>query len=208
MYTLLIIIITLLVLWTGGSLYAIKGIEGPRFVILREENGYQIRQYDPYLVAETKVEGTYEEAMRNGFRIIANYIFGNNTGSTSIAMTVPVREVKGGGESIAMTTPVRSETSGISHMISFVMPRKYTLETLPKPNNKAVTIREVPAQKVAVLSFSWYASARRVQAKKMELAGLLERDQVKTESPLQVARYNPPFTIPFLLRNEIQAVVN
>ena len=87
--------------------------------------------------------------------------------------------------------------------ISFVLPSEYTLETLPMPNNPQVTITQVDARKVAVLSFTWYPTAKRVENKKKELLTLIENDGLEVDGEIQVARYNPPLSMPLMLRSEI-----
>lgn len=196
-------LVTLLIVWVVGSYLVVRSIEEPKFKLVESREGYDVREYEPYLAAEADVVGSYDEATSEGFRIIADYIFGNNTSSSSIAMTTPVLETKT-SEKIAMTTPVlEMQKEGDNRTISFVLPSEYTLETLPKPNNPKVIIRPVDSHKVAVLSFTWYPTEKRVEVKKKELISLLEKDGVEVDGEIQVARYNPPLSMPLLLRNEI-----
>lgn len=195
--------IALLVIWVVGSYLVIRNIEEPKFTVISKKAGYEIREYAPYLVAKTDVTGSYNEATSAGFRIIADYIFGNNTSRSSIAMTAPVLESKA-SEKIAMTVPViDTKKDDNSRTISFVLPSEYTLDTLPMPNNSQVVITQIDAQKVAVLSFSWYPTAQRVEDKKTELQALIKRDNLEVNGEIQVARYNPPLSMPLMLRNEI-----
>ncbi|MFT7644480.1 MAG: hypothetical protein ACI9BF_000124 [Candidatus Paceibacteria bacterium] len=193
----------LLFIWTIGSYLVIRNIEEPKFTVVESTDGYDVREYLPYIVAETDVTGDYGDATSKGFGIIADYIFGNNTSLSSIAMTAPVLENKT-SEKIAMTVPVIDTVKDEnSRTISFVLPSEYTLETLPMPNNPQVTITQVNSRKVAALSFSWYPTAKRVELKKKELQALLEKDGLEINGEIQVARYNPPLSMPFMLRNEI-----
>jgi hypothetical protein len=203
-YTYILIgLIVLLIIWSVGSYLVIRNIEEPKFSLVESKEGYEIREYDPYITAETEVVGSYDKATSDGFRIIADYIFGNNTSSSSIAMTTPVLETKS-SEKIAMTTPVlETKGEGENRVIAFVLPSEYTLETLPKPNNPKVVIKSVASRKVAVLSFTWYPTEERVEIKKKELISLLEKDGLVVDGEIQVARYNPPLSMPLLLRNEI-----
>ncbi len=191
-------------LWTIGSYLVIRNIEEPKYTVLEKRDGYEIRQYDPYILAQTTVTGSYDEATNKGFRIIADYIFGNNTKKESIAMTTPVLETKPVSEKISMTTPVL-ETSLESNqrVIAFVLPSQYTLETLPTPNNQAVTFTEVPGEKVAALTFTWYASEERMETKKALLQEHLTRDNFTAAGEPKTARYNPPLSMPLMLRNEV-----
>ena len=204
MHILLIVALVLLGIWIVGSYLAIQGLEEPAYTVIEKKNGYEIRQYESYIIVEVDVEGKYDDALNDGFRIIADYIFGNNTKQTSIAMTAPVSEERKVSEKIAMTVPVIDETSdNETHLVSFVMPSKYTLETLPKPNNSRVKIREVPATKVAALSFTWYATDSRVAMKKQQLQEMLSNDGIEAVSLARIAQYNPPLSFPLMRRNEI-----
>jgi hypothetical protein len=205
-YYLLGAIVVGLLLWTLGSYAVIWSIEEPAYTVLEKKDGYEIREYSTYILAETIVTGEYDKATNQGFRIIADYIFGNNTTKESIAMTAPVLEsqTKDTSEQIAMTVPVLEKTSGTtSRTIAFVLPSKYTLATLPRPNNDAVTLTKVPIRKVAVLSFTWYPTSSRVEAKKELLRQYLSRDTKVATGEIETARYNPPLSMPLTLRNEI-----
>jgi hypothetical protein len=195
-----------LVLWVVGSYAVVWSIETPTYTVLESKKGYEIREYARYIVAETTVTGDYNEATGQGFRVIADYIFGNNTTKESIAMTAPVLEspAKNGSEKIAMTTPVLEKATGnATRTIAFVVPAKYTIETLPRPNNPAVTLKEVPARKMAALTYTWYPTAARTEAKKELLLKYLERDGKSMRGEIETARYNPPLSMPLTLRNEI-----
>ena len=202
-YYVLIGIVVLIVLWTLGSYLVVRTIEKPAYTIIENRDGYEVRKYESYIVAETKVSGNRQEAVTTGFQIIADYIFGNNVSKKGIAMTAPVLESQV-SEKISMTSPVLStESTAGERVIAFVLPSAYTLETLPIPNNTAVTLREVPAHTVAALTFTWYATPSRIEKKKEELISLLERDNVMPKGDIQVAQYNPPLSMPLMLRNEI-----
>jgi len=202
MYYIIFGLITALALWTLGSYLAVRNLEEPSYTVIEQFDGYEIRQYSPYIVAETQVDGNYERALNQGFRQIADYIFGNNTTKESIAMTTPVLEQR--SEKIAMTVPVATSLEESSERtVSFVLPSKYTLDTLPTPNNDLVTLREVPAQTLAALRFNWYATERRVASKQAELESLLDQDGFVRTGAAQVAQYNPPLSMPLTRRNEI-----
>lgn len=135
-------IVGLIVIWSIASYLVVWTIEEPAYTVIERKDGYEIRQYAPYIVAKTTVTGDYNQATSEGFRIIADYIFGNNTKSESISMTTPVLENEVQSEKISMTTPVleNTESSG-KRTIAFVLPSKYTMDTLPTPNNHAVESR-------------------------------------------------------------------
>lgn len=93
-------------------------------------------------------------------------------------MTAPVAE--SASEPVAMTVPVMEQENGDMRRVTFSMPSKYTIETLPKPNNPAVQLRQVPAHRMAVMRFSWYATNNRVVRLESRLLDALQRDGVKT----------------------------
>ena len=196
-------IVLFFTIWTVGSYLAVRNLEEPSYVVLKKLTGYEIREYQPYIIAETEVTGTYSKALNQGFSAIAGYIFGDNISKTSIAMTAPVLQNET-SEKIAMTVPVVNTLGNeTTRTVSFVLPSKYTIETLPLPNNPKVVLKEMPARKVAVLQFSWYATEKRILVKKEELEILIAKDGLATDGPTQVAQYNPPFSMPLIRRNEI-----
>lgn len=207
MKTPIIIVVCLLalfILWISFSYFAVASIESIPYTVIEEHNDYEIRKFDDHLVAEVTVTGTYDEATNLGFTKIADFIFGNNTSSEKVAMTTPVIN---NSEKIAMTTPVvNTEGADQTWTISFVMPSEYTLESLPTPNNDDVQIREVKGETVAALRFSWWATQSRFDKKTNELLSYLERDGLEV-SNIQTARFNPPLTAPFMLRNEVWAIL-
>lgn len=184
--------------------------EEPKFELLRKEDNVEIRRYVPVIVAETSVDGDMDSASSRGFQLIAGYIFGNNE---RIAMTVPVvAEAQDNAEKIAMTAPVSIEPqddegnrmAGAQRWkIHFVMPSQYTLATLPKPLNTQVKLREIPAKTFAVLTYSGLNTESSAQEKTGELLNWLTTQKIEAVGKPQLARYNPPWTLPFLRRNEI-----
>jgi len=207
MKTIIIIIVVALLIWTIGSWISVRSIEEPKYTVISKNTLYEIRLYEPYIIAETTVKGSYNTALSDGFRNIADYIFGNNTTAEKIAMTTPVQDTVNVSEKIAMTVPVIEQGSDAERKISFVMPSKYTLETIPKPNTNLVTLKEIPETKMAVLRYGWYTNEGRVQKKTELLLTQLQVDDVKIVSEFSSARYNPPFSMPFLLRNEVMVEV-
>jgi len=193
-------------LWTG----TLMATEEPKFESLRKEDKVEIRRYGPVIVAETIVDGDMDSASNRGFQLIAGYIFGNNE---RIAMTAPVvAEAQSSAEKIAMTVPVSiepqiaddSKMAGAQRWrIHFVMPSQYTLATLPKPLNPQVKLREMPAKTYAALTYSGFNTESKVQEKTDQLLDWLKTQKIETIGKPQLARYNPPWTLPFLRRNEI-----
>jgi len=180
-------------------------IESPKYKVVERDNKFEIRDYDEYIVAEVDVEASYNGALNVGFEILAGYIFGGNSARASIAMTAPVTENSAPkSERIQMTRPVSSyRKQGQVHTISFSMPRKYTIDTLPQPNDRNIRLREVPAHRVIALRFSGSLNERLVTKKTSELMEWLKQKNLNPKSPVASCQYNPPW-IPGLFRtNEV-----
>ena len=187
--------------------------EEPKFSIIEKSEPFELRNYAPQLIAEVKVEGDLDTASSQGFRLIAAFIFGQNQVSEKISMTTPVGIEATQSTKIAMTVPVGIEASkdsatGVNQWtFSFVMPSEYTMATLPKPLNPLVTIRELPAQKRAAIIFSGFNSEAKVLEKTKALEEWIKSKQWQVIGSPQFARYNPPWSIPFMRRNEILITV-
>jgi hypothetical protein len=179
-------------------------IEEPSYVVKKKTDDYEIRNYSSYCVAETVIQDDFEDSGSKAFRILADYIFGNNRSKTKIAMTAPVTQSpKVESEKIAMTAPVSQSKTTSGYQVQFVMPAGMTLETLPEPVDSRVKLRQIPARKVAVFSYSGSWSEERYQEKLTEFQSILKRDGIKTQGEPEFARFNSPFMIWFLRRNEI-----
>lgn len=180
-------------------------IEEPKFSIEATHDSYEIRVYQPMIVAETQISATFDDAGNQAFRILADYIFGNNTSRTKIDMTAPVNQVQNQAtsEKIDMTAPVSQTSVENGFLIQFTMPSRFTMETLPRPNDPRVQIRELPSKRVAVLKYSGSWSEKRFQRKREEFVTALAKDGVQTIGNPSFARYNSPFQLWFLRRNEI-----
>lgn len=196
----LITIIVVLVLWSAWGYFSSR-VEQAEYTVIKKADGYEIREYPKHIVAQTTVTGTRSEALNEGFRIVAGYIFGGNIKKEGIAMTAPVVAKK--SENIAMTAPVVASTEGSSQVISFGMPKSYTLETLPTPTDLRVKLVEVPTEKFAVLKFSWFRTDARLKRMEERLIADLKRDNIDTIGQPAYAGYNAPGTPPWMSRNEV-----
>jgi hypothetical protein len=186
-------------------------VEEPAFATEKQDGNFELRLYAPMIVAETVVEGSLGDASNSGFRIVAAYIFGNNVAvkdgdPEKVAMTAPVT-MEAAPERIAMTAPVTTEAAAGKWRMHFVMPSQYTMATLPRPKDDRVKLREVPARRMAVLRFSGFTGEGKVAAKTQELLAWAARAGLKPSGTPQLARYDPPWTFPFLRRNEVLVAV-
>ena len=177
-------------------------IEEPAFSVASKTDHYEIRLYQPPLVAETKIEADFEDAGNKAFRILADYIFGNNTAKVKIAMTAPVTQIPR-SEKISMTAPVSQTQSQDGFLVQFTMPKKYSLADIPTPNDSRVYLRIIPARKVAVYSYTGSWSESRYKRMLADFLAELKKDGITTIGDPVFARFNSPFQIWFLRRNEI-----
>ena len=192
---------------------AAMATEEPDYTVLSQIDNFELRRYDEQLVAQTWVTGDQDAASRKGFKILADYIFGNNTApsgeSSKVSMTAPVTmqpEVKKGSDEsqkIAMTAPVNMQQADGKWRVQFTMPSQYTMQTLPKPNNSNITIKEIPAQTYGVIKFSGLAGSKKVAEKTQELQSWMNTQKLEMTGVPELARYNPPWTLPFMRRNEV-----
>ena len=185
----------------GGSIVGIRsGTEEPQFTVERRIGDVEIRQYGPRIAAETTIDADEEASRNEGFRRLAGYIFGANTGRTKIAMTAPVAQQS---EKIAMTAPVAAQRdAGGKWVIRFFMPSEHSLDSLPTPNDDRVRLVSVEPERVAVLRYAGLPNPRAVSAKADELLKALRDNKIKAAGNPLSWFYDPPWTLPFLRRNE------
>ncbi len=264
-----------------GGMYSIKQaffnkVKEPNFSVLSTDSPIETREYEPMIIAEVTVHGDRKTAIKRGFSILADYIFGNNTVQDNIDMAKPVTQqndekitvttpsrVQVGkkikmtapviqqtnetidmtapvtqqihekitvatptrlqvGEKIKMTTPVIQQTNetiemsspvsqqqkGKTWIVRFVMPDKYTLKTLPEPNNKTIRIMLLPTERYVVIRFSGLVSENSLKKHEGLLLDYMAENNLVALSPTKYAFYNPPWTLPFLRRNEIMVQVS
>ena len=177
-------------------------LEEAKYTVIMKEESFELRQYEPHIVAETMVEGDYDKAGNEGFRRLFKYISGENQKKQSIAMTAPVSQ-DAGPEKIAMTAPVSQEQTGGQWRIAFVMPSEYTLDTLPQPADPKVSLRQVPSRRMAAITYSGSWSRERYEQHRALLEAFVQKKKLQTLGEPVLARYNSPFTLWFLRRNEV-----
>jgi hypothetical protein len=177
-------------------------IERAKYTVVKKEGNFELRQYEPYIVAETVVEGEFDEVGNEGFRRLFDYISGKNRKQQSISMTAPVSQ-EAESEKISMTAPVNQVRVGEKYRITFLMPGKYSMETLPEPLDTRVKLKEVPGQLIAAFRYSGTWSRDRYEEKRIRLQALMRERGLEPAGEPIFARYNPPFMPWFLRRNEV-----
>ena len=184
--------------------------EEPDFKLISEEGDFQIREYEPKIIAQVEVEGNFDEASSKGFKLLADYIFGNNLldgESKKISMTTPV-EMTPLAENLIMTSSIMDDQVNNKWSINFVMPQEYSLDTLPKPNNSQIDIIEVPSEKYAVIIFSGLVRESSYTDKAKLLSNYFKQNNFEKRGAIKIARYNPPWTLPFFRRNELMVKID
>jgi hypothetical protein len=197
--TVLIFLALLSLLFAGSDAMATPEAQ---FTVIEKEKDFELRRYELQIVAQTIVEGDFAEVGNQGFRRLFDYINGKNRKKLPIPMTAPVlKEIA--SEKIPMTAPVKQEKENGKWVISFVMPPGYTLETLPEPLDTSVSLKIVPGRLVAALKYSGTWSKNRYDEKQDLLEKMIRgRGLIPVGGPV-FARYNPPWALWFLRRNEI-----
>jgi hypothetical protein len=182
---------------------AARAVEQARYEVERADGAFELRRYPSRVVAEVKLEGSFEDVGNDAFRLLAGYIGGANRAGASIAMTAPVTQ-EGTSQKIAMTAPVTQESDGASYRICFVMPASYALADLPEPTDPRVVLREEPGRRMAAVRYRGFWSESRYREHLEELrAWLAAEGLVESGAPPVWARYDPPFMPWFLRRNEV-----
>lgn len=193
-------------------------LEQPEYAVISKGDGYEVRRYEGYLVAQTRVSGEFDQAGTRAFPVLAGYIFGNNVERREMAMTTPVVSYDAdtsSGSTMAMTAPVFSEPAGAEDEASvdpsqeklwtyqFVMERKYSEASLPAPVDPRVEIKRIPPRLVAARRFSGRWLEENVKAAETALLSSVRAGGLEPVGQVVLARYNDPFTPWFLRRNEV-----
>jgi hypothetical protein len=189
----------------SGLFYIVRGAmatEEAKYSVLEKQNNFELRQYEPQIVAETFVEGDFKEVGNEGFRRLFGYISGNNRKKQSISMTAPVSQ-EADYEKIAMTAPVNQVRMNGKWRITFLMPPTDTMDTLPEPQDTRVNLKEVPGRLMAAYRYSGTWDKTRYEEMKDQLMSLIQEQGLRPVGEPIFARYNPPFMPWFLRRNEV-----
>ncbi len=194
-------IIAAITLILSGTIDAIA-IEEAKYKVIKKEDKFELRDYAPHILAETIVEGNLEDAGNRAFKRLFRYISGDNRTSDKVAMTAPVAQ-QATSEKINMTAPVGQQRINENWAVSFMMPDSYTMQTIPEPDDPTVTLRQVPARRIAAVRYSGLWSEKNYLQNKAELESWIQRMDLTIKGEAIWARYNAPFSLWFLRRNEI-----
>lgn len=202
---------------TGCVVFGINNVEEAAYSVVQSDGDYELRAYAPLTVARTVVDAEFDKAGSIAFRRLFGYISGDNIAEEKIAMASPVTsgindniasEKGAAGEKIEMTAPVIEERSATGWTFSFVLPAAYSIDSAPQPLDDRIELAEIPEKEVAVLIYSGRQKETIMQSKLQELESWIENNNLTAASEPRWAAYNPPFTLPFLRRNEVMIDVD
>ena len=185
--------------------------ETPKYQVIYQDGDFEIRQYEPRIIAEVTVPGDLDSASGDGFRMLAGFIFGNNHMANETEVFVSAER----SQKISMTAPVTIEPENLEGSFSqsrqwrveFTMPSQYTLRTLPIPNNPAIHIKEIPSKTYAVVRYSGLNTEHRINKETQRLFDWIDSQNLNMKGTPELARYNPPWTSPMLRRNEVLVAI-
>lgn len=200
---------------TGCSVFGYNGVKEPEYTVIETQDAFEIRQYQSMIVASIQVTGDFEEAGDQAFRPLFKYISGDNSSAETIAMTAPVlldQAQEKNGEKIPMTAPVLAQSKitqaqAEQWQFQFVLPSTMTMDSVPQPTNPDIKIKKIAQKKVAVVTFSGLLNEKNKIKYINVLQQWVEKNNLKSEKNPIIAGYDPPWTLPFLRRNEIQIEV-
>jgi hypothetical protein len=190
-------------LFTGCSTLGIRTTPEPPHEVTRRDGPIEVREYRPQVLAETVVRADHDEAGSQAFRRLAGYIFGGNRAGRQIAMTAPVLQ-KEASKSIDMTAPVLQRETAEGWWMAFILPVEISLDSAPEPNDPLVELREVPGRTIATLRYGGLNSPEKMERYAADLGRWLDEQGFRPLGPPTMASYDPPWTLWFLRRNEVQ----
>jgi effector-binding domain-containing protein len=193
-------VICLLTLTVAGC--SSVDVKEAQYDVVKKDGKFEVRDYAPQIVAETIIEGTFENAGDKAFNRLFQYISGNNQSKSKIAMTAPVSQ-ETASEKIKMTAPVAQQKFEDKWVVSFMMPASYTIKSIPEPNDSRIIIRQIPVRRMAAVRYSGFWSKKNYLKNELELQSWMKKQNLIGIGAPIWARYNPPFTLWFLRRNEI-----
>jgi hypothetical protein len=196
------ILFIIFILFSFNGLCPAMAIEKAKYDVIEKKGAFEIRKYYDHIIAETYVNSKFEDAGNTGFRRLFDFIDGKNTTATSISMTAPVSQQKS-SEKISMTAPVSMQDLSGTYRITFLMPSKYTMETVPKPLDERIKLKKEKGKIIAAYRYSGVWSKKKYEKMKQKLLSLINKRGLKIKGEPTFARYNSPFMPWLFRRNEI-----
>lgn len=189
------------------GVFGIRFEEEPKFYVILKDSHKQIRKYRPFILAQTLVLGDFETARDLGYKRLSRFLQGHNSFQEKMMMTTPVFQVR--GDRMSMTSiPEASDQPKESWILSFIMPARFNMGSIPHPIEKSIKLIKVPSVIVASLRYNGPNTEAQMDIKTQELYSWLEsHPKYKTISEPRFAQYDPPYVIPIFRRNEIQVTL-
>ncbi|MEN9757309.1 MAG: hypothetical protein RL755_1496 [Pseudomonadota bacterium] len=172
------------------------------YKVVEKDGCFELRDYATHILAEIMIDAPFEKAGNKAFHPLFEYISGANQLKNVLEMTAPVSQ-QVVSQQIEMTAPVSQQRKEGKWAISFMMPSSYTLQTLPAPTNNAIELRQVPARRIAAITYSGFWSEKNYHHHKTKLESWVTQHAWRVTGEPVWARYNSPFTLLFFRRNEV-----
>lgn len=163
------------------------------YTILEKRDGYELRRYSECVIATVQINASLVDAANIGFGPLVRYISGGNLGGERMAMTAPVLQAE-------------SEKQGYD--VSFVLPTSVDVLNIPVPDDSRITTKVLPQRTMAAHRYRGRWTLRSFAIATQKLKDRLERDKIAISGTAQWARFDPPWTPPFLRTNEVLIPVN
>ena len=195
-----VLLLSLAMLWSGDFSLA---YEEPAYRVIKTYPAFELRQYDAYVVAETQVAGAFDDVGSQAFRRLFRYISADKRPQGKISMTTPVIQQPIAADENPGDDGSAPADTGTSYRFAFVMPAEYALDDLPKPDNLTIQLSSIPARMMAARRYSGTWSEERYRKNQQQLLEAVEAAGLKTLGTPIFARYNAPFSLWFLRRNEV-----
>lgn len=201
----LLLLTSTLIMSSSCSVFGVESVEEAPYQSVLKEAPFEIRDYASFVVAQTSIQASRNEAGNKAFRILFDYISGNNESNSKISMTAPViaKAEANSSEKIAMTAPVLAQQAGEAWVYSFVLPNKYSIDNAPSPLNPKVTLVETEPRRVATIRYSGRDNEQSRARNTEALMKWIEAEGLVQQSTPRWAGYNPPWTLPSQRRNEV-----
>ena len=186
----------------GCAVFGGQAAPEPDYTVAVSEPPFEIREYPALAGATTTAAGDYDDAADAGFRRLFDYIRGANLPAEDIPMTAPVF-VEPRGREIPMTAPVMVQAEDQAWQVMFILPPGVNAAQAPRPTDASIELGTLPARRVAVVRFTGFLNSGNIAEQRRRLAGWLEGRGERPTGPWQAAGYHPPWTLPWLRRNEV-----
>jgi len=188
--TQLVSILSLCIL-SACSVFGEVNVKIAPYEVIETDGAFEMRHYKRLVLASTDTTDGMDSVSAPFYKLF-KYISGKNDKTQKIAMTAPV---------------FMDQSGQITEAMSFVLPEEFSLATAPPPVDTAVKLTELSDYTVVVMSFTGSLNQKSISTHRILLQNWIADRGLKATGEAKAAGYNPPFTLPFLRRNEIMIPV-